>query len=493
MRRPDVTPDNRLQMAAAMALNPGRPGLAPFLAARHGVSRQFAYCQLWILQEAFAVRPATAPAAGSLTGGEVIVDPAYLSLSMLLVAQSSMADIHRLLAAIKAKASSLGHVSGLVAKAGAALPDEKAAAKGDNLVGLGDEVFSGSSPIMVVMDADSGYIMRVVVAPDRSGETWAALLEELKREYPGMTRINSDQGSGLCAGIAMAGLEHFPDLLHLLMPFVPWLGRLERRAYAALEAAAGRERVFLNAKSEGNLARRLGQVETARELADAAVARYDSYAYLWACLQEAFRPFDGQGRARTVDAFVLSLNAAADLMEEFVAEDAMRKAANGLRKAAAEYSSYFKRLGDVVARFAGEVKPAALAALCLAWQLGKKAASSDWKRKKELRGEAGPLLLQAQAALGEGFEAVRGKVFAALDHNSRSSSPVESVNSIIRNYLNNVKGQAGQHALDLLKYHLNHRLADRGPNKGSSAYQRFTGNAEPSDPVTQILGYMMAA
>lgn len=492
MRRPDVTPDNRLQIAAAMAANPGRAGLAPGLAATHDVSRQFVYNQLWTLRGAFATPGAAPPSAAG--GKPLMVDPKRLTFAMLLHGGSSMADIHRVLAELEAAASSTGYVSELVAEAGAALPAETAAPQSDNLVCLGDEVFSGVWPIMVVMDADSGYIMRVAWAPDRAGDTWGALLEQLRKEYPGMTRVNSDQGSGIRAGIALAGLEHFPDLLHLLMPFVPWLGRLERQAWAALEAVEERNRVLLNAKSQGNEARRLIQLAAAKEAADAAIARLDSYAYLWRCLLEAFNPFGLHGRARTAEAFAGDLNAAADLLEEFVPGDTMRKAVNGLRNAIGEYSMFFKRLGVIMLRFTASVKPAALAALCLAWQRGRAEASAkQWRRKKELKAEAEPLLLQAQADLGDRFASVRDSLFAALKHNSRSSSPVESVNSIIRNYLDNVKGQAGQHALDLLKFFLNHRVAERGVNKGSSAYQRFTGKAEADDPITQILGFMKAA
>ena len=76
---------------------------------------------------------------------------------------------------------------------------------------------------------------------------------------------------------------------------------------------------------------------------------------------------------------------------------------------------------------------------------------------------------------------------AELDANVRSSSPLEAINSVIREHLNACRGQTPQEALSMLAFFLNHRKATRGKYAGSSPHERLTGMPEKGSPIAQLL------
>ena len=80
-----------------------------------------------------------------------------------------------------------------------------------------------------------------------------------------------------------------------------------------------------------------------------------------------------------------------------------------------------------------------------------------------------------------------------LEANVRSSSPLESTNSLIRDHLNTCRGQIDQKMLDLIVYSINHKIANRGPYQGTSRWQRLTGKSETTDYAEQILKFAAAS
>ena len=88
------------------------------------------------------------------------------------------------------------------------------------------------------------------------------------------------------------------------------------------------------------------------------------------------------------------------------------------------------------------------------------------------------------------IHALEDKISLALDRlddNVRSSSPLEAINSQIRDFINSARGQISQHMIDLIVFFLNHKISSRGPYKGTSRYQRFTGQELDMDCLQHIL------
>ena len=73
------------------------------------------------------------------------------------------------------------------------------------------------------------------------------------------------------------------------------------------------------------------------------------------------------------------------------------------------------------------------------------------------------------------FDTQKTLVYSQLSTIVQSSAAVECINSILRPYLNNSRGQLSQEALNLFMFYHNHRVFDAGLRKGKSPMQLLTG------------------
>ena len=256
-----------------------------------------------------------------------------------------------------------------------------------------------------------------------------------------------------------------------------------------MEEEYERARVFGNRKGEGSLEKNLAKYEAACVDTLGAMRSSDNYDDLHAWLHDAFNSFTAEGRLCTRTAAEGDIEAALSLMEsEFPCHSGIRAAVKFLRKNLPDYWSYFEELERIVRRQADTLAEPTLRAGCLAWQLERKAmAVKSPHVKQELARQSKAHLELALAGAGEAPETALKALFAQLDSNVRSSSPLEAINSIIRNYLNACRSQTTQESLTLLACFLNHRVATRGKYAGSSPYMRLTGLPETASPIEQLL------
>ncbi len=166
-------------------------------------------------------------------------------------------------------------------------------------------------------------------------------------------------------------------------------------------------------------------------------------------------------------------------------------AINGLRKAQPSYWVYFERLEAIVRELTEIIPDGIVKELSLTWQAEKQSGSAkNYQRKKKLREKAADLCAMLQCG---GVDLPIDKwyqiVFDRLEDNVRSSSPLESTNSLIRDHLNSCRGQINQKMLDLIVYSINDKIANRGPYRGTSPWQRLTGEPETIDYAEQILKF----
>ena len=81
-----------------------------------------------------------------------------------------------------------------------------------------DEIFEGQSPVMTVIDPDSTYVISMMLAEDRSAETWQIVMEYAKDCGLHPERSISDAGKGLLSGIPQAfqGISCQIDVFHIM-------------------------------------------------------------------------------------------------------------------------------------------------------------------------------------------------------------------------------------------------------------------------------------
>jgi hypothetical protein len=487
-RRKDLSARGRLAMAVDAWLNRGVWGYMADLARRHGVSRQFVYLRLWALLELF--EPEKPLAGRAKDGAAVELSADSLMLALRSQGSCSEGDISAIFKQLGVPGGSIGRISERLRSFAEAIPKAWPEIKRPVIL-LADETFSNGRPILVAMDARSHCVLKAVLADRRDGPIWTELIEELKGHGYEIILIVADQGSGIRNGAAGAEITHFPDLMHLLHPFLPFLPRFERKALAAIEEEQERRNVFDNAKSRRNLWNRLRQYERAVKEAEKAMSLHDDYAYLWRELVGAFDPFDADGGVRTAGHVAAEIKTVMDLMETRFGNEDLRQAVKKLRKALPDYMPYFERMEAIIGEFSKSMPADVLRELCLSWQARMMAGKAKgYARKRMFERKAADHMLLAGCGEVLNLPAAAERLFERLEDNVRSSSPLESVNSRIRDFLNSSRGQITQETLDLIVFFLNHNVSPRGRFKGSSAWQRLTGKPETGTYLDHLLGFL---
>ncbi|HLC15864.1 MAG TPA: hypothetical protein VJL89_06525, partial [Thermodesulfovibrionia bacterium] len=84
-------------------------------------------------------------------------------------------------------------------------------------------------------------------------------------------------------------------------------------------------------------------------------------------------------------------------------------------------------------------------------------------------------LQYCQVLAGQNYNDCKEQVFSCLDNIIRASSLIETVNSIIRPYLNTCKGQIAQEMLNLIMFYHNHRQFNNGKRKDKAPIEILTG------------------
>ena len=120
-------------------------------------------------------------------------------------------------------------------------------------VGLHDEIFQGSQPVLAGVDAFSTYCYLLTTAEHRDEDTWGFYLLNLTQQQglnPDYTI--ADGGKGLRAGQAAAWPEKFchGDVFHIKYQYERLAFSLERRAIAAISRRQKLETKMVQAKKQ---------------------------------------------------------------------------------------------------------------------------------------------------------------------------------------------------------------------------------------------------
>ena len=88
-------------------------------------------------------------------------------------------------------------------------------------VGLHDEIFQGSKPVLAGVDAASTYCYMLATEAHRDGDTWGVHLLDAKAQglMPDYTIADAGQGARLGQQIALAGTPCHGDVFHIQHQF----------------------------------------------------------------------------------------------------------------------------------------------------------------------------------------------------------------------------------------------------------------------------------
>lgn len=480
-RRPDLDSVTRLQMAVQAFVGLGVYGEITRIASQYNVSRLFVYKLLWALLAVFALE--TTAAAKEAERREVDL----LMLLLRLQGRCSIGNISEILRHLGTSFQSIGYISERLRTFARALPPDLPAGTTVTFY-LCDEIFARSQPILVTVEARSLAILKMELVPRRDAEHWKEHLEGIETAgCQGAQGVASDLAKGILKACEWLGLSHHPDLFHLVRPLARLVARWERQAYAAIEKEEKRRQAFEKAKSEETLNKRLEPYERAQAEAAEAIQRYDQMFYLWQLLRQALDLFDAEGQLKDPSKTREEVQIILDLMGDLKSK-ALDQAIDTMKKGLDDYWGYVDRAEAIVGELAQICPPDLLQTLCLAWQYERHATNSKYYHiQQAFKREAQFYLAVAQSLDPTACAPIKETVFERLDANIRSSSLVENINSMVRDFLNGCRGQVTQEMLDLVAYYHNHRRFVRGKRRGQAPIEILTGQRLETSWVDSLL------
>lgn len=465
-QREDITLQERMRIVASIIDQPGRYGVISQLAREYRLSRQTLYTLLQRGQEALAqgleARTVGRPAAAtSLTVDKNRLDRAIVALTV--GGHASLEGVQGCLAEVFDVDRSIGYLSGVLDRAGLAAHAwlEQVCPPNPIRADL-DEIFSGRTPHLAMIDHDSTLILALQRAQARDSTTWGVLLLDQQAKGVQVAEAASDGALGIRSGLAESGVgaAHLGDLFHVVRALMVVGGHLEKAAYAAI----GCEEQARLAEAEAHAVhpRRGPKRRSGCSLAEAsaasqqAIQRCDEYAWLVGVVRETLAPVDARtGALHRASTSRQELLAVVSLLCE-QADARVTKVAGRLERAIDSLVRYQERLAEALAPWTAALGQETVA--LIGW---------GWRHRHGLGlTTVAEAVAAFPAAHGEGVRAV----WTALDGAHRGSSLVECVNSLLRPHLLVHRG-ADQGLLDLLACSLDHRVFSRGKRRGQSPLQ----------------------
>jgi hypothetical protein len=459
-------------------------GTASQLADSYAVSRQTVYNIATKGQEVLHQGLQPGPHGPHWDKKTVTVDVNRLKRGSVVLTEVgvSQRDVGVCLAELLDTEPSLGWVNGVLAEvetAAAAVNQSWQPQSGETLAG--DELYANGQPNLLVVGNDSLYIYALSRQPDCDGETWGCIL----LDGPACPQFASDAGTGLAAGAKAAAIKgHQLDWDHLLRPLWGQAARLEKQAYAALEAVEERARQFAAATTPKRLQQHLTKWEQLNQVAIEKVAQCDAFAHIADQVDDWFALIDlSTGQLPEISSGVKQLQSLGEQLQSWSGR-IYHKLATHLQNWAPALFSYQSLLAEALQPLLTRYGEPAITALSRLWQV----EANQKRRPLSKLQQAGYQRLwqqcfdQALAELGETQLWVAwDEVTQLLGRSWRGSMLAECVNSLLRPVLDGRK-HTDQGCLDLFRFLHNVRPFERGKRADHSPAQ-LVGLDVPDDPL----------
>jgi hypothetical protein len=444
------------------------------LAARHAVSRKFIYHQAQkarvALDDAFL-----SGAAEDEVLFELVVTKAWLRqviVALALICRGSYRGVIEFMRDLLGISISVGTVHTVLRSAAlrAGVINHEQDLSGIP-VGLHDEIFQGSTPVLTGVCAVSTYCYLLVAAEHRDADTWGVHLldasgQGLKPEY-----TIADAGQGLRAGqkAAWGDTPCHADVFHMQHQYEGLANTLSRLAKGARSRRQKLEDRIDRAGQRdpnGELATQLG---LARQTEAQAYWLARDIRTLTQWLSHDVLALAGPTLATRQTLFDFIVTELADLEPKDARRiRPVRVALQNQRDNLLAFAGVLDGKLTTIARV-HELSESLVREACVLHRLPT-ASSAYWQGWNRLR-----------AKTGCKFHALFGAVSQVMAQTPRSSSLVENLNSRLRNYFT-LRRHLGDSYLSLLQFFLNHRRfmrSRRTERNGKSPRELMTGQGHP--------------
>jgi len=346
-------------------------------------------------------------------------------------------------------------------------------------VGLHDEIFQGSQPVLVGVDASSTYCYLLAAAEHRDEDTWGVHLLDASKQGLNPDYTIADAAKGLRAGQAAAWPQTpcHGDIFHIQHQAKEVVNSLSRRAVAATSKRQRLEQEMLKAKLQGRGHTLSSRLTLARREELQAVQLTNDVKILLQWLSHDVLALAGPSREERQELFDFIVEELS--RRENLLAHRLRPLRIALKNQRDDLLAFAKVLDQKLVEIAQhfETPLYLVRAVCLLHRK-KPSSCAYWQRWNHLHH-----LLPGK------FHLLMAAVNQALQQTPRASSLVENLNSRLRNYFF-LRRQLGPKYLDLLQFFLNHRTFMRSecPERvGKSPTELMTG--QPHAHWLELLGF----
>jgi hypothetical protein len=340
-------------------------------------------------------------------------------------------------------------------------------------VGLHDEIFQGSQPVLAGIDAASTYCYLLAAEAQRDGDTWAIHLLDLKAQGLNPDYVIADAGTGLRAGqkIAWPDTPCHGDVFHIQQQFETVVNIWTRIAGGATSKCEQLEARLANPRRRCNDRLLLAELARLRQLEAQVHQRATDLQTLADWLARDILSLAGPELANRQGLFDFIV----DELRQREHADAphigtLRRALHNQRDDLLAFAAVLDVKLATIARDAA-LPEHLVRATCV---LHRKPTTSSafWRARNQL-----------YQAIGRPFYDMCNAVERAMRSTPRSSSLVENFNSRLRTRLTLRRHLNGGNAwLDLQRFSFNHRCfaRSRRPQRvGKTPREVMTGHAHP--------------
>jgi hypothetical protein len=452
------------------------------MAEEEGVSRKFLYKQSHIAQNALTLA-FEKPKADKEVLFYLPVTQKWLSqliLALILICHCSYRGVVELLRDLFDYSISIGTVRKQVEEA---VQKARKINQSEDLsaieVGLLDEIFQGSRPVLAGVDARSTYCFLLEEAEHRDEDTWGYYLLEAEERGLNPEYTIADGGKGIRAGqkAAWGDKPCHGDLWHIVEQGEALCRYLTQKAQGATTKRRELEAKMEKAKIKGEghkFSFKLGRARQAEEKALKLASEVKTLFY-WLRLDILSLAGPAYQERQELMNFIIS--------ELKIREEGSYKGIKVFRKALSKQGSTLlafsavldQKLQEIAQTFDTSLYLVRLVCLLTKYKNSSVDYWQEWNRLHHLLPNKFHLILEA--------------VSEAMATTPRTSSLVENLNSRLRNYFF-LRKQLGSGYLDLLRFFLNHRTFMRSRHLervGKSPAELMTGQEHPH--WLELLGF----
>jgi hypothetical protein len=436
-------------------------------------------------------------------GARIIVTPVRMARTVLttsLPAKTAIRPLRHVLSEAFDQTRSIGWISELLTEAG-----QKAGHRLRNIdtsplgtvIAARDETFFGGQPLLLVIDPVTSTILLAEVCPDRQAETWAAALLVAQEKGVTIGGLVEDMASMYGKSQKEAELDVLvqKDVWHIQRDGSQVLRDLERAAFRATKQVIKLEKQLRKAWDETLFAEKYVPAVTKEECCYDQHAAFAEWVSHFVDALELVDWRSGEIRQPATNQWLLEETLSA---MSAIDQPRVQKWVKTLRRhqkqlltsldwLATSLKPYRQQLAQIVAT---DQEDSFMRTVARHWRLQQALINGHSSFRQQA--QEAQAAFQSLVAIDGHHQQLAEKLLALLDAACRTSSMIEGVNGLLKQFLHNHQAFRSPETLQLylnlfVLWH-NMRVFERGKRQGKSPYQ-LAGIDPGTDDWLTLLGY----